>query len=145
MIDLNDSKWSELQHAYGEAGDIPALLQKVQFDPTPRANPEDEPWFTLWSSLCHQGDVYNASYAAVPYLVRLALEAEGPIAPDFFELPNEIEIARKAGRGPELSSDLEKDYLDAIVKLSEVEKRVGWNSRLGCRPITINLIIMLLA
>ena len=124
MINLDDSKWSELEHAYGKAGDIPALLREVEADPTPKTAPEVEPWFTLWSSLCHQGDVYSASYAVVPHLVRLALATGGTIASDFFELPNEIEISRKAGRGPELSTDLEKDYLDAIAKLSEVEKKV---------------------
>ena len=30
----------------------------------------------LWSSLCHEGDVYTASYAAVPHIVQMANSSE---------------------------------------------------------------------
>lgn len=70
-LPLNSPIWSELDHAYGKADDIPALLQelskKSDFD-----DPNCEPMFALWSSLCHQGDVYTASFAAFPHLVEIA-------------------------------------------------------------------------
>jgi len=70
-LPLNSPIWSELDHAYGKAEDIPELLrelaEKSGFD-----DPNCEPMFTLWSSLCHQGDVYSASFAAFPHLVDIA-------------------------------------------------------------------------
>lgn len=56
------TEWSQLRHAYGPADDVPGLLQ--QLDPDPDA----EVWEQLWSRLCHQGDVYSASFAALPAL-----------------------------------------------------------------------------
>lgn len=61
--------WDELNHAFGSAGDIPALLADLAFFPA-ESSYEAEPWFSLWSSLCHQGDIYSASFAAVPEIVK---------------------------------------------------------------------------
>ena len=70
MLKLNDSKWGELKDADGPALDIPRLLQDIPEHLDPKKASTDEPWFSLWSALCHQGDVYSASYAAVIYLVQ---------------------------------------------------------------------------
>ncbi|WP_262060466.1 hypothetical protein [Streptomyces sp. STR69] len=67
--------WSELTHAYGSAEDIPGLFARL-------GGSEDEAvWQELWGSLCHQGSVYDASWAAMPVLVDIALERApgGPI------------------------------------------------------------------
>src|SRR5215470_6756623 len=58
--------WKTLTHAYGEASDIPALIEKL------RTHPNDTLWQDLWSRLCHQGTVYPASYAALHALCELA-------------------------------------------------------------------------
>ncbi len=60
------TNWSRLSHAYGSAEDIPALLDQIGSDPTA------ERWNDLWSALCHQGSVYSASFAALPWLVGVA-------------------------------------------------------------------------
>ena len=62
------TEWTALQHAYGTAGDIPALLvaaeeSGAEFGPT---------WDDVWSRLCHQGTTYTASYAALPLLADIA-------------------------------------------------------------------------
>jgi hypothetical protein len=54
--------WSTLEHAYGDASDVPALLASLPPDP------EADVWSELWSRLCHQGSVYSASFAALPVL-----------------------------------------------------------------------------
>lgn len=119
MIALNDeARWAELSHAYGPAGDIPALLRALESDPSQRA-PAQEPWVTLWSSLCHQGDVYDASYAAVPHIVRIALAATGPVDFSVFLLPASVEVARVTGRGPALPEDLAAPYHQAIARLPD--------------------------
>jgi hypothetical protein len=71
MLDLSSSRWSELRHAYGSAADIPNLLRQVEHAP-PQENYKSEPWYSIWSALCHQGDVYTATYAAMPHIVALA-------------------------------------------------------------------------
>ncbi|MFJ9324237.1 hypothetical protein [Streptomyces globisporus] len=55
-----------LSHAYGSAEDVPDLLDRIASEPKP------ELWSDLWSALCHQGSVYSASFAALPWLAGVA-------------------------------------------------------------------------
>ena len=119
MLSLDDPTWAQLSHAYGPASDVPELLRKLAQSTRQHESHQEEPWFSLWSSLCHQGDVYEASYAAVPHIVEIALVTPGPLDFSFFQLPACIEIARQNGRGPELSIGLGVSYLSALAKLSE--------------------------
>lgn len=117
MLALDDPRWSELQHAYGDAAEIPDMLRALASSTGPKANYQNEPWFSLWSSLCHQGDVYTASYAAVPHIVQIASEADTPIDFSFFQFPAAIEIARRNGRGPDIPAAYVSDYHHAIARL----------------------------
>jgi hypothetical protein len=108
-----------LQHAYGNAVDIPDLLRALASATGQSDSYRDEPWFSLWSSLCHQGDAYTASYAAVPHIVQMAREASGPVDFAFFQLPTAIEVARRTGRGPDIPEPYAEDYHWAIGQLVE--------------------------
>ena len=119
MLALDDPRWTELTHCYGSASDIPALLGQLAKSPGPKDSYEDEPWFSLWSSLCHQGDVFTASYAAAPHLVRIALDLRGPIAFDFFLLPASIEVSRVNGSGPSIPPFLAVSYQEGITSLMD--------------------------
>lgn len=93
----------------------------------------DEPWFTLWSSLCHQGDVYSASYAAIPHVVSVALAAAGPIDFSFFLLPASVDVARVKGRGPQIPGFLKQAYDEAIQRLPDCiagHRNEGWDQDL---------------
>jgi len=116
MLSLDDPRWSELQHAYGPASDIPPLLHDLARAPGPQTV-DAEPWFSLWSSLCHQGDVYSASYAAAPHILQIALTASGPIDFSFFQLPAAIEIARATDRGPPVPDFLKEAYDTGLHKI----------------------------
>lgn len=116
MISLEYKCWDELHDAYGPASKIPELLKQLLIDSTPTTKTEDEPWFSLWSSLCHQGDVYPASFAAVPYLADIALRTSYDFAWDFFALPACIEIARN-NKKLEVPEELKQAYFDALKKL----------------------------
>ncbi|TAA46564.1 hypothetical protein [Pseudoxanthomonas winnipegensis] len=112
MLSLDSPDWTQLRHAYGSAEDIPALLRQLRNFPD-ESNPQSEPWFSLWSALCHQGDVYPASFAAVPHLVA-ALQSDPTRATfSYFLLPACIEIARSERR-IEIPSALEAPYFDAL-------------------------------
>jgi hypothetical protein len=119
MLALDDPQWSRLSHAYGPAADTPGLLRTLASSTLPARAYEDEPWFSLWSSLCHQGDVYDASYAAVPHIVEIAVTAQAPIDFGFFQLPAAIEVARQNRRGPPIPTDLEPAYRTALVRLPD--------------------------
>ena len=71
---LDEVNWSDVRDAYGPAGDIPALLRAfVSVDPGHREFALQLLMQTIW----HQGNVYSASAAAVPFLYNL-LEDDGP-------------------------------------------------------------------
>jgi hypothetical protein len=114
MIPLDSPRWSELEHCYGSAADIPGLLAQLESFPSSHGN--SEPWFSLWSALCHQGDVYPASFAAVPHIIRIL--ASNPVRADFsfFQLPACIEIARAREKFP-IPPDLHDPYVKALEQL----------------------------
>ena len=92
MLSLDSDDWDEMEHAYGSAGDIPALLRMLA--DLPNDEGESEPWFMLWSSLAHQGGVYPASFAAVPHVVS-ALKSNPKLAPSvYLHFPAWVEICR---------------------------------------------------
>jgi hypothetical protein len=119
MIPLEAEDWLHLEHAYGPATNVPGLLRQLAENPGPKSDYQAEPWFSLWSCLCHQDDVHTASYAAVPHIVRICLAIEEPVDSSFFQLPACIEIARAAGRGPALSAELSGAYRSALHQLHE--------------------------
>lgn len=113
-LSLQSPQWSELQHAYGKAGDIPALLERLH--EFPKSEGEAEPWFTLWSALAHQGDVYTASFAAVPHVVSALASAPARADEAFFQFPAWVEICR-AKHQIEVPQDLKAAYFEALARL----------------------------
>lgn len=114
MLSLDSSRWAELTHAYGAASDVPALLK--QLDTLPTADGDEEPWFSLWSALAHQGDVYSASFAAVPYVVQALAAAPSVAHFTYFQFPAWVEICRCKNNAP-VPEDLAAAYFEAISQL----------------------------
>ncbi|MEV6056252.1 hypothetical protein [Streptomyces sp. NPDC052107] len=67
--DLDRVAWPELHHAYGPADDVPGLLRALAAADEDAATEAEQ---ELWSSIVHQGTVYEATVPAVPFLARLA-------------------------------------------------------------------------
>ena len=111
---LDDPRWSDLQHAYGDAGDIPELLKQLANVPSSRDR--EEPWFSLWSALAHQGDVYSASFAAVPHVVDAL--ASAPLTADFtyFQFPAWVEVCR-VKNNVSIPADLAPAYFESLARL----------------------------
>lgn len=114
MLALSGAEWEELRHAYGPASDIPPLLRDLAELP-PCDSAETEPYFTLWSSLCHQGDVYSASYAALPHLAMVCGKNPGQAHWSILQLAIAIELSRLDGYGPAVPDSLAGAY-DAAIK-----------------------------
>jgi hypothetical protein len=129
MLPLDSTRWSGLSHAYGDASDIPSLLAALESLP-PTGESGAEPYFSLWSALCHQGDVYVGSYAAVPHIVRVIGTAPERVPMTLFLMVACIEIARSKGCGPTVPPDLQADYRDALARIPELvagAARADWD------------------
>lgn len=115
MLALDSPRWSELRTAYGVAVDIPEMLRDLESVPNSQ-DYRDEPWFSIWSALAHQGDVYSASFAAVPHVVRVLSSAPERAGPDYFHFPAWVEICRRRTR-EEVPEDLQDGYTSALDQL----------------------------
>ena len=109
MLSLDSPKWSELSHAYGQASDIPPLLRQLR-TASPPEKYDTPPWGNLWSSLCHQGDVYTASYAAVPHIISITSLRPIEERIHHISLVSSIEIGRCMDMAPPIPNILEKAY-----------------------------------
>ena len=136
MLDLDDPRWSQLRHAYGLAADIPGLLKRLA--DMPSSADDNEPWFSLWSALAHQGDVYPASFAAVPHVV--AAIASCPTKADFsyFQFPAWVEICRARSNAP-VPEDLAPAYFEALSRLPALVAAAAprqWDEALLCSALS---------
>jgi hypothetical protein len=69
MLDqLSSIKWSDLSHAYGRADDIPPLLRDLA---SSDAQIRRDALRTLYTTIYHQGSVYQASAYAASFLIEL--------------------------------------------------------------------------
>jgi hypothetical protein len=114
MLSLEDIRWSEVTGGYRTPFDPRPLLKRLETE-----RDTSKVWEELWDELHHQGDVGEASFAAVPYLVR-AYRERGVIDWNTFAIVAVIELARKEGKNPDVPGWLEEDYFNAIRELAEV-------------------------
>lgn len=97
----------------------------MAFDPRPalqnlESNVQvEEAWHELWEELHHQGDVGEASYAAVPHLVRIH-SRRGLDDGNTYALVAVIELARGKGKNPEVPGWLKEEYFGAIQELAKI-------------------------
>ncbi len=75
LCDLEAVGWGRLRHAYGPADDVPALLCGLLIRD---AEPREDVFATLFSTIWHQGTVYDSSVRAVPFLLRLLADRRTP-------------------------------------------------------------------
>ncbi|SEC06970.1 hypothetical protein [Streptomyces sp. KS_5] len=69
LAGLDDRPWGDVEHAYGSAEDVPAVLRALADDDPETAGAA---LHELYGNIWHQGTVYAATVEAVPYLARLA-------------------------------------------------------------------------
>ena len=106
-LDTADAQWSSLQGGYRVPYDPRPALQRIE-----TGNAPDLAWDELWEELHHQGDVGEASYAAVPEIVRLIMSGQ---TEDWnaFALIATIEEQRGVDGNPPLPAWLVEDYAAA--------------------------------
>jgi hypothetical protein len=114
MLSLHDQRWQDLAGGYRTCFDPRLLLSKLEAD-----NDTKTAWHELWEGLHHQGDVGEASYAAVPHLVRIYRQ-RGVLDWNTYAIVATIELARDSRKNPEVPKWLKEDYHQAVRELAEV-------------------------
>ncbi|WFE99839.1 hypothetical protein [Micromonospora sp. WMMD964] len=77
MLDgLDDIDWARLGHAYGAADDVPGQLRALL---SPDSATRDEALGDLYTNIFHQGNRFEASAYAVPFLLQMLGD---PVTPD---------------------------------------------------------------
>ena len=112
MLEMKDERWSGLQGGYRISFDVRPLLREL-------STGEDDAgtWTALWNELHHQGDVGEASYAAVPHLVNIYRQ-RGVLDWNIYAIVAIIELARNEGTNPDVPDWLKTSYFNAIEELA---------------------------
>lgn len=116
-MNLDDPQWLELLGGYRVPYDPRKALFALEHTSETAAA-----WKELWTGLYHQGDVGEASYAALPHLVRIHA-ARGIADWNTYALAATIDDARHDGRNPQLPLSLRVSYEDAWRKLIDLGLR----------------------
>jgi hypothetical protein len=104
-MEFDDPRWSGLLGGYRVPYDPRTALRALE-----RADQTDSIWEELWNELQHQGDVGEASYAAVPHLVRIHA-ARGQVEWNTYALVAIIEDERRnSPQNPKLPPFLRDAY-----------------------------------
>ncbi len=112
MPNLDDDRWPQLRGGYRTPFDPRRLIAMLQSN-----TDSSKVWDELWNELHHQGDVGEASYAAVPHLVRIYLATQ-TIDWNTYALVATIELARGKGGNPEVPDWFSAEYFRAIQDLA---------------------------
>jgi hypothetical protein len=111
MLDLEDQRWA-LKGGYRVPCDARPLLRSLE-----SGVEIGQTWKTLWNELHHQGDVDEASFAAVPHLVRIHRN-RGVAEWNTYAMVATIELARGNGGTPDVPAWLRAAYHEAIRELA---------------------------
>lgn len=114
MLSLEDPRWSSLHAGYRILYDPRPALRRLSADWNDR-----QAWDELWNELHHQGDVGEASYAALSILAELAAKVTTR-GWSVYALAATIEIERHAARNPPVPIWLVADYAQAWTTLIDL-------------------------
>ena len=111
---LTDPNWEGLEGGY-----------RIPYDPRPAVSKLSagldvaDAWAELWSELHHQGDVGEASYAAIILLTNL-YSAGRKLDWNLFALAATIEVERHRKGNPPLPEWLKSDYENSWIQLASL-------------------------
>jgi hypothetical protein len=112
MLDLDSEIWQYLDGGYRIEYDATVLLRDLLALDDPRSV-----WDEIWNELHHQGDVGTASYAVMPWLLRIYREKDWVD----FNLPAyafAVERARMKTDNPAVPDWLYKDYENSLNEIA---------------------------
>ncbi|MEP6621477.1 MAG: hypothetical protein ABJE47_19275 [bacterium] len=118
MLALESERWTELHQAHGTGEDIPRLLQAL--DAIDGDRERAELWFGVWSTLCPDGRLYSAAYAAVPHLMAIGTTRGAQELVAALHVIAEIESLRHAGGAPGIPADLVPAYAATVESMPQI-------------------------
>ncbi|MEV4122950.1 hypothetical protein [Micromonospora sp. NPDC049645] len=99
MLDgLDDIDWARLGHAYGAADDVPGQLRALL---SPDQATRDEALGDLYTNVFHQGNRFEASAYAVPFLLEMLAAAATPDPAAVLGLLSALAVGHDEGFLPE--------------------------------------------
>jgi hypothetical protein len=111
MLSLSDPTWKKLRGGFQVLYDVSDVLLRLEKG--------EDVWDELWRELYHQGNIGEASYAAVPHLFRIVARLPQRGA-NFYSLISTIEVARHRKSNPPLPDWLSESYIKAWNDLLEL-------------------------
>jgi hypothetical protein len=132
MLDLASARWRELAQAHGSAEDIPRLIDALATVENP--DERGDLWYGVWATLCPNGVVQSAAYAAAPHLLAITASqgiAERTAAIHFVV---EVECSRHLPGAPRIPDDLVPAYAMAVESLPSIVggmTEVAWSEQIA--------------
>jgi len=112
LLPLDDPRWARYCGGYHRVEfDVVNLIRRLQSEGT-----SDQFWELVWGDLHHQGDVGEASYALVPYLVDYQSRRRD-LDEQLFHYCVVIDLAQPENNNPPIPPELELSYTSALRKL----------------------------
>jgi hypothetical protein len=124
MLPLDDLRWRSLNGGYRIPFDAAPMLITLH-----STGPASKTWADLWAGLHHQGDVDQASYAAVPHLVEYLARSQ-TLDDQALAMVATIELNRPLNPPP--LPEFEAAYRDAIERLPSLisnHANTTWDKR----------------
>lgn len=114
MLPLDDPRWQSYLGGYRLPYDAaPGLCRLLD------SGPDEQLWEQFWNELHHQGDLHQASYAVVPWLVEY-IRRSPKLDWNAIALIATIELERDQRQNPPVAEELSSGYFAAIRMLPEV-------------------------
>ncbi|HEX8251288.1 MAG TPA: hypothetical protein VF599_24155 [Pyrinomonadaceae bacterium] len=126
MIALDDEIWNKLLGGYQDAYNPVECLTRLYKDAD-----DDEAWKELWEELHHQGDIGQASYAAVPHILEIERRARR-FNWNGFALLAVIEQRRPSNDAPgagEIADGYKKAW-DELLEVVASQPQKNWDDNL---------------
>lgn len=114
MLPMDDPRWKTMCGGYKMPYDARTALRALQ-----NGKDQEPIWSEFWNELHHQGDLGEASYTVVPYLVEMQ-KASGALDWNFYALVAVIEFERHRKTNPPVPDWLTDGYKRAWAELEQV-------------------------
>lgn len=115
LLPLDDPRWATYRGGYNRTPyDVVPLIRQLH-----QEGASSRFWELAWAELHHQGDVGEASYALVPYLVDFQ-SRQRELDEQLFHFCVIIDLAQPENNNPPIPPELEFSYAMALRKLPAV-------------------------
>jgi hypothetical protein len=109
LLPLDDPRWATYRGGYNGIlySSVP-IIRRLQSE-----GATDEFWQLVWAELHHQGDVGEATYALVPYLVDWQ-SRQRELDEQLFHFSVLVDLQHSENNNPAIPSELEFSYMRAL-------------------------------